>query len=88
MSGNSDEEGFEEPRRFDVTRDPNYHVGFGGGGPHYCLGASLARTQLRSIFGELLTQVPDIEVGEPDPLASAFIRGVKRMECSFAPRGA
>jgi cytochrome P450 len=88
LSGNRDEEGFEEPRRFDVTRDPNYHVGFGGGGPHYCLGASLARTQLRSIFGELLTQVPDIEVGEPDPLASAFIRGVKRMECSFTPRGA
>ncbi len=87
MSGNRDEEGFEEPRRFDVTRDPNYHVGFGGGGPHYCLGASLARTQLRSIFGELLTQVPDIEVGEPDPLAGAFIRGVKRMECSFTPRG-
>jgi cytochrome P450 len=87
LSGNRDEEAFEAPRRFDVTRDPNYHVGFGGGGPHYCLGASLARTQLRSIFGELLTQVPDIEVGEPDPLASPFIRGVKRMECSFTPPG-
>jgi cytochrome P450 len=69
-----------------VTRDPNYPLGFGGGGPHYCLGASLARTQLRSIFGELLTQVPDIEVEERDPLASAFIRGVKRMACSFTPR--
>jgi cytochrome P450 len=54
----------------------------------YCLGASLARTQLRSIFGELLTRLPDIEVGEPDKLAGTFIRGVKRMECSFAPRGA
>ena len=49
---------------------------------------ALARTQLRSIFGELLTRVPDIEVEEPDPLASAFIRGVKRMECSFTPHGA
>jgi cytochrome P450 len=86
LSGNRDEQAFVEPGRFDVTRDPNYHVGFGGGGPHYCLGASLARTQLRSIFGELLTQVPDIEVDEPDPLASAFIRGVKRMDCSFTPR--
>jgi cytochrome P450 len=88
LSGNRDEEAFDEPRRFDVTRDPNYHLGFGGGGPHYCLGASLARTQLRSIFGELLTKLPDLEVGKPDPLGGAFIRGVKRMECSFTPRGA
>jgi cytochrome P450 len=83
LSGNRDESAIEDPYRFDVTRDPNYHLGFGGGGPHYCLGASLARTQLRSIFGELLTQVPDIEVGEPDPLAGSFIRGVKRMDCSW-----
>jgi cytochrome P450 len=88
LSGNRDETAIDDPGRFDVTRDPNYHLGFGGGGPHYCLGASLARTQLRSIFGELLTRLPDIEVGEPDKLASAFIRGVKRMECSFTPRGA
>jgi cytochrome P450 len=86
LSGNRDEDAFDEPRRFDVTRDPNYHLGFGGGGPHYCLGASLARTQLRAIVGELLTRVPDLEVGEPEPLASAFIRGVKRMDCSFTPR--
>jgi cytochrome P450 len=84
LSGNRDETAIENPYRFDVTRDPNYHLGFGGGGPHYCLGASLARTQLRSIFGELLTQLPDIEVGEPDPLAGSFIRGVKRMDCSWS----
>jgi cytochrome P450 len=83
LSGNRDETAIEDPYRFDVTRDPNYHLGFGGGGPHYCLGASLARTQLRSIFGELLTQLPNIEVGEPDPLAGSFIRGVKRMDCSL-----
>jgi cytochrome P450 len=88
LSGNRDETAIDDPGRFDVTRDPNYHLGFGGGGPHYCLGASLARTQLRSIFGELLRRLPDIEVGEPDKLASAFIRGVKRMECSFTPRAA
>jgi cytochrome P450 len=85
-SANRDEHAFAEPGRFDVTRDPNRHVGFGGGGPHYCLGASLARTQLRSIFTEILTQLPDLEVGEPELYPNAFIHGVKRMQCSFAPR--
>ena len=85
-SGNRDERAFEEPWRFDVTRDPNRHLGFGGGGPHYCLGASLARTQLRSIFGELLRVIPDIEAKEPELLRSAFIHGVKRMECTFSAR--
>ena len=85
-SANRDERAFEEPWRFDVTREPNRHLGFGGGGPHYCLGASLARTQLRSIFGELLRVIPDIEVGEPELLRSAFVHGVKRMECTFRAR--
>jgi cytochrome P450 len=84
-SGNRDESVYEDPWTFDVTRDPNHHVGFGGGGPHYCLGASLARTQLRSLFGELLRRLPDIEASEPELLRSAFIHGVKRMECSFTP---
>ncbi len=85
-SGNRDEQAFDEPWRFDVTRDPNRHLGFGGGGPHYCLGASLARTQLRSLFGELLRVMPDIEAQEPELLRSAFIHGVKRMDCTFTPR--
>jgi len=85
-SANRDEQTFANPERFDVTRDPNHHVGFGGGGPHYCLGASLARTQLRSIFTELLTRLPDLEVEEPERYVSAFIDGVKRMECTFTPR--
>jgi cytochrome P450 len=85
-SANRDEQAFADPWRFDVTRDPNRHLGFGGGGPHYCLGASLARTQLRSIFGELLRQIPDIEASEPELLRSAFIHGVKRMRCSFSAR--
>ncbi len=59
-SGNRDESHFEEPWQLSVTRQPNHHLGFGGGGPHYCLGASLARTQLRSVFGELLRTLPDI----------------------------
>jgi cytochrome P450 len=85
-SGNRDDQAFEDPWRFDVSRDPNRHLGFGGGGPHYCLGASLARTQLRSIVGELLRVVPDIEAQEPELLRSAFIHGVKRMEVTFTPR--
>jgi len=85
-SANRDEDAFADPWRFDVTRDPNRHLGFGGGGPHYCLGASLARTQLRSIFGELLRQIPDIEAHEPELLRSAFIHGVKRMQCAFRAR--
>jgi cytochrome P450 len=85
-SGNRDAEVFEEPWQFDVSRDPNRHLGFGGGGPHYCMGASLARTQLRAIFGELLRVMPDIEAGEPELLRSAFIHGVKRMPCSFTAR--
>src|SRR5205807_7830643 len=63
-SANRDERAFEDPWRFDIARDPNRHLGFGGGGPHYCLGASLARTQLRSIFGELMRVTPDIEAQE------------------------
>jgi cytochrome P450 len=82
-SGNRDEDAFADPWRFDVLRDPNHHVGFGGGGPHYCLGASLARTQLRSIFTEILTRLPDLDVGEPEIFPSPFIHGVKRMQCSF-----
>ena len=87
-SGNRDESVWDGPWRFDVLRDPNHHVGFGGGGPHYCLGASLARTQLRSIFTELLTRLPDIEAGEPEMFkSSSFIHGVKRMPCEFTPAG-
>jgi cytochrome P450 len=86
-SGNRDETAFEDPWRFDVTRSPNHHLGFGGGGPHYCLGASLARTQLRSVFSEIFRLIPDIEAESPEMFRSAsFIHGVKRMECSFTPR--
>lgn len=85
-SGNRDESAFERPWEFDLTRSPNHHLGFGGGGPHYCMGASLARTQLTAIFGEMLRVIPDIEAGEPDLLRSAFIHGIKRMPCTFTAR--
>jgi cytochrome P450 len=85
-SGNRDERAFERPWEFDVTRSPNRHLGFGGGGPHYCMGASLARTQLHAIFSEMLRVMPDIEAGEPELLRSAFIHGIKRMPCSFTAR--
>ncbi len=84
-AANRDEEAFDDPHRFDVLRSPNQHVGFGGGGIHYCLGASLARTMLRSIFAELLTRLPDLQTGEPEPLVGNFIHGIKRMPCTFTP---
>ena len=83
-SANRDEAVFDDANSLVLTREPNRHLGFGGGGPHYCLGASLARTQLRAIFGELLRRMPDIEVGEPEYLAGGFINGVKRMPCSWS----
>lgn len=82
-SGNRDERVFTDPNRFDVARTPNKHLSFGAGGPHYCLGHILARTQLRSIFGELLRRVPDLQVGEPDFLVSNFVHGIKAMPCSL-----
>jgi len=84
-SGNFDETAFEAPERFDVTRSPNPHVGFGGGGPHFCLGSHLARMQLSALFGELLTRLPDLTVGEPEYLAGNFINGIKRLPARFTP---
>jgi cytochrome P450 len=86
-SANRDERQFDDPFRFDVTRTPNEHVGFGAGGPHFCLGANLARREIRVMFEELLTRIPDIEVsGEPDYLQSAFIHGIKRMPARWSVR--
>jgi cytochrome P450 len=82
-SGNWDTEAFEHPERLDLSRNPNPHVGFGGGGLHFCLGANVARVQLRAIFGELLRQLPDIQAGEPSYLAGNFIHAVRSMPCTF-----
>jgi cytochrome P450 len=82
-SGNRDDRVFDHPDRFDLSRDPNPHVGFGGGGQHYCLGTHVARAQLRAIFGELLRQLPDIAAGDPEYLAGNFIHGIRSMPCTF-----
>ena len=85
-SANRDEEAFADPFRFDVTRTPNDHVGFGGPGPHFCLGANLARREIKVMFRQILQRLPDLEItGEPQRLASNFVHGIKRMPCRFTP---
>jgi cytochrome P450 len=78
-SGNRDEEVFDRPAEFDLSRSKNPHVGFGGGGPHFCIGAGLARTQLRAVFDELLASIPGLQVGEPEFAPGNFIRVVERL---------
>ena len=79
-SANRDETVFADPHAFDVRRDPNPHLGFGARGPHFCLGAHLARRELAVIFNELFEQLPDLAVtGEPDHLRSSFINGIKHL---------
>ena len=86
VSANRDEDVFDDPFRFDILRDPNDHVAFGGGGAHYCLGANLARAELRIIFREILTRIPDMALaGEPVRLRSNFIGGIKHMPVTFSP---
>lgn len=86
-SGNRDADVFAEPDRFDLSRDPNPHVGFGGGGAHFCLGNQLAKSMLRALFQELLTRIPEFEAGEPELLGTNFMRAVKRMPFRFTPEG-
>ncbi|MGH9079861.1 MAG: cytochrome P450 [Acidimicrobiales bacterium] len=86
-SANRDESVFDDPFRFDVRRDPNPHLGFGAAGPHFCLGAHLARRELDVMLRELLTRLPDIEAsGEPDRLRSSFINGIKHLPCRYTGR--
>lgn len=85
-SANRDEESFEDSYTFDVGRDPNDHLAFGGFGEHFCLGANLARTELRSIFRELMARIPDLELtGDVDRLRSSFVGGIKHMPVEFRP---
>jgi cholest-4-en-3-one 26-monooxygenase len=80
ISANRDEDVFENPYDFDVRRDPNPHIAFGGGGPHFCLGASLARLEVRVLYEELVKRVPHIEVAGPvQRLRSNFINGLKHL---------
>jgi len=83
-SANRDDAVFTDPYVFDVRRTPNDHVGFGAGGPHFCLGANLARREITVMLRQILTRLPDLQItGEPDYLQSAFIHGIKRMPCEW-----
>lgn len=86
-SGNWDSAVFDEPDRFDLSRQPNPHLGFGGGGIHFCLGNQVAKMQLKALFREVLHRLPDIAAAEPVLLEGNFIHGVKRMAVSFTPEG-
>jgi cholest-4-en-3-one 26-monooxygenase len=83
-SANRDEEVFAEPDRFDIRRSPNPHLAFGGGGAHYCLGANLARLEIRCLFDAVLDRLHDLELAGPvERLHSWFIDGPRRMPVRF-----
>ncbi|MEX0799916.1 MAG: cytochrome P450 [Dehalococcoidia bacterium] len=89
ISANRDEDVFPEPDRFDVGRTPNEHIGFGGGGPHFCLGSNLAPLEIRIMFDELMRRIPDMELSGPvSRLRSNFIAGIKHMPVTFTPQRA
>ncbi|GAC1316310.1 MAG: cytochrome P450 [Acidimicrobiales bacterium] len=84
ISANRDERVFADPFRFDIRRNPNPHVAFGGGGPHFCLGANLARLEIRIMFEEILRRIPVIEQAGPvQRLRSNFINGIKHLPVRF-----
>jgi cytochrome P450 len=85
-SANRDGDIFAEPERLDLRREPNRHVGFGGGGPHFCMGAPIARSQLRAIFRELLRAYPEAEVGQPRYLVGNFINAVAELPVRLGAR--
>ncbi len=88
VSANRDETVFADPLRFDIRRDPNPHVAFGGGGPHFCLGANLARLEIRVMFEEMLRRLPDLEQAGPAVrLRSNFINGIKHLPVRVAAGG-
>ncbi|MGA1648738.1 MAG: cytochrome P450 [Ilumatobacteraceae bacterium] len=84
-SGNRDERAFDNPYKFDITRTVTpAQVGFGAGGPHFCLGANLARREIAVMFDEIRRRMPNLRItGEPAYLQSSFINGIKRMPCSW-----
>ena len=85
-SANRDETKFDNPWLFDVARNPNPHLGFGGGGAHFCLGANLARREISVAFDELHRRIPDIQATEePSRLLSAFIHGIKQLPVAWTP---
>ncbi|MEE9415278.1 MAG: cytochrome P450 [Acidimicrobiales bacterium] len=84
LAANRDEDHFDDPYAFNVLRDPNRHLGFGGPGPHFCMGAHLARREILVMFRELFERIPDIAAtGPPDLLSASFIHGIKHLDASF-----
>jgi len=84
VSGNRDEEVFDDPFRFDVGREPNEHLAFGYG-VHFCLGAALARMEMNSLFTELLPRLESIELaGEPELSATTFVGGLKHLPIRYS----
>jgi cholest-4-en-3-one 26-monooxygenase len=87
VSANYDDDVFADPVRFDIGRDPNPHVTFGAGGPHFCLGANLARLEIRVMFDAILDHLPDLQLaGPPARLRSNFTNGLTRLPVEFTPR--
>ena len=87
-AANRDDEVFVEPDRFDVGRDPNPHLAFGGGGAHLCLGLHVARVEIAALLRQLLIRLPDLApAGEAERLASSFIVGHHSMPVKFTPVG-
>lgn len=85
-SANHDPEVFEDPDAFDITRDPNPHLGFGGGGPHFCLGKSLAVKEIELIFAAIADVLPDLTLAaEPRRLRAAWLNGVKELRVRTTP---
>ena len=84
-SANYDEEVFTDPFRFDILRNPNPHLAFGGNGAHFCIGANLARMEIKLMFNEIADQIPDIsKLAEPQRLRSGWINGVKELQVSYS----
>jgi cytochrome P450 len=86
-SANRDPRVFPGPERFDIGRDPNPHVAFGGGGAHFCLGAHIARIEIEAMLREIFRRIPDVEpTGPAEWLPSTFISGPKHLQVRFTPR--
>ena len=86
ISANRDEDHFDDPFTFDIQRNPNEHVGFGGGGPHHCLGANLARMEIYVLLEEMARRIPELErTDAPKALRSNFIAGIKHLDVKFPP---
>ncbi|HEX6944571.1 MAG TPA: cytochrome P450, partial [Casimicrobiaceae bacterium] len=87
-SGNRDEDVYDDPFTFDITREKNRHQAFGGGGVHFCLGSALARTMLKSLLTEVYTRIPDIDAPEADFVVANFVNGIKRLPATWTPQPA